>query len=96
MQHVVIGTILLIIPLCLVIGTILTAPKLTRVGIKRSARNSFCIVAVGLAAYLSWIATLFYHDVLGPENYTWELWVLRIGLMLACFHYVWSVWRCDK
>lgn len=96
MEHVIMGTMLLVIALCMIVGAILTAPKLERMGVQHSARYSFAIVCVCTAAYLGWIGTLFFRDVLGPENYSPTLWAVRILLLLACFHYVWSIWRCDK
>ena len=96
MEHIFMGTVLLLIAGSLILGAILTAPKLERMGIRHSARHSFTIVCVGIGAYLGWISIVFFKDELGPENYVPELYVLRIGVMLACFHFLWAVWRCDK
>lgn len=90
------GTIVLAIAVCMVLGAILTAPKLERIGIRHSARYSFAAVCTMTGAYLGWISTVFFADKLGPENYVPELWMLRIGLLLACLHFLWSIWRCDK
>jgi hypothetical protein len=90
------GTILLIIAFCMILGAILTAPKLERIGIRHSARYSFAIVCILTGTYLGWIGTVFLRNELGPVNYSPELWVLRICLMLSCLHYLWSIWRCDR
>lgn len=90
------GTMLLVIAFCMILGAILTTPKLERMGVRHSARYSFASVCVLTGGYLGWIATLFFHDILGPENYDPILWFVRIALMLACLHFVWSIWRCDK
>lgn len=95
MQHVIMGTILVMTSILLVLGAILTAPKLERIGIRHSARYSFAAVCVTLAIYLGWIGTLFYGNELGPENYVLELWVVRIVLLVACVHFCWAVWKCD-
>lgn len=96
MEHVFMGVVVLSIAACLILGAILTAPKLERIGVRHSARHSFAVVSVGLGAYLGWISTIFFADKLGPENYVWELYVLRIGVLLCCIHFLWAVWRCDK
>jgi hypothetical protein len=88
------GTILLVIAFSMILGAILTTPKLTRMGIRPTAKYSFAMVCILTGAYLGWIGTLFYRDVLGPENYIPELWALRIGLMVACLHFLWAVWKC--
>lgn len=96
MAHVVMGTILLVIAFCMVLGAILTAPKLERMGVRHSARYSFAAVCVCTGTYLGWIGVLFYRDLLGPLNYIPELWALRIILMICCIHFLWAIWRCDK
>lgn len=88
------GTMLLIIAICMILGAIITTPKLVRMGIRRSARYSFATVAILTAIYFGWVATLFFHDSLGPENYTIELWGVRILLMICSIHFLYSVWRC--
>jgi hypothetical protein len=59
MEHVAMGTILLIIAFCMILGAILTAPKLERIGIRHSARYSFAIVCILTGTYLGWIGTVF-------------------------------------
>jgi hypothetical protein len=96
MLHVIMGIILAITSTLLVIGAILTSPKLERMGVRHSARYSFATVAVLVGLYLGWVANLFFRNELGPENYVLELWAIRIGLMVASAHFVWAIWRCDK
>jgi hypothetical protein len=95
-EHVIMGTILLVTAFCMILGAILTSPKLERMGVRHSARYSFSAVCICTAIYFGWIATLFYQNKLGPPNYSVELWGVRIVLMVACLHFLWSIWRCDK
>jgi hypothetical protein len=93
-SNVIMGCILLVIAFCMILGAIIMSPKLGRMRIKHSARYSFAAVCILTGTYLGWISTFFFRDVLGPENYTPELWALRVSLMLACIHFLWNVWRC--
>jgi hypothetical protein len=45
-------------------------------------------------AYLGWVSTIFFSNELGPENYTPELWGIRILLMVSALHFLWAAWRC--
>jgi hypothetical protein len=95
MENVIMGTILLLISISMILGAILTAPKLERIGIRHSARYSFASVCILTGIYLGWVATLFFQDVLGPANYTIELWFIRVFLLISCLHYLWAIWHCD-
>jgi drug/metabolite transporter (DMT)-like permease len=95
MESVIMGTMLLLISLMMVIGAILTSPKLERMGVRHAARYSFAAVCVLTAGLFLSVSTLFLRDVLGPENYSPILWGVRILLLGACAHYVWAIWHCD-
>lgn len=90
------GSILLASSLELFTIALILAPVLKRIGVDTVGRHAFTAVLVVLAAYLSWIAALFFRGRLGPDNYAPALWGVRILLLAASSVFLWSAWHCRR
>lgn len=100
MGHILLGTILLLTAIAFFVIPIIACPKLEGLGARHGidvdhGRHSFAALMVGVGAYLGWIAALFYGDELGPENYALGLWIIRIIVLVAAWHFAYAAWKAD-
>lgn len=82
------------ISVCLTLIAIVLPIKL-RWLIPRASRTACSVFFISLAAYLAWVAQLFFKDSFGALNYTATLVVVRALCLVAGLWFLVAVIRCD-
>lgn len=58
-------------------------PILQRLGITHIARISVSVFFTAMGTYMAWIGYLFARDLLHESNYSWQIVIMRIGVLVG-------------
>jgi hypothetical protein len=94
--HIVFGVMLSLSSLFLLGSAYMIDHRMLKDRLRGGACNALLLLFVSIAVYFAWVASLFFHDVLGPPNYVLALWIIRGCVLLSSGYLFCSLCRNQR